>query len=319
MKRILLGLVLLIGLQSCKEIIATNIGESLPSLILPQVNDTVAENPVQFKWNEIEGATKYHLEIAKPSFAAIQSFVVDSSVANTSIFLSLDSNEYELKLTAMNAGYESHTLGPIKFWVGVQPSSNSGLVSLSSPAEAEYFNLNNYSGQFTWQDISDASFEFSLRKGASYVSTDIKETVSGLTSNQHTSSINLDEGEYHWGVRAYFNTGGETNVATRKFYIDTVKPNVPALTAPTGSVSPGEITFTWTTAADEGVIMSPIESFIEVAEDINFTIGVQTDTVSGSSTSFILNGSGTRYWRVKNTDAAGNISIFSPIAEFILF
>ena len=42
--------------SSCKEIIAKNISSDVPVLIVPSVNDTVQFNPVQFKWEEVDGA-----------------------------------------------------------------------------------------------------------------------------------------------------------------------------------------------------------------------------------------------------------------------
>ena len=77
-------------------------------------------NPVHFKWEEMEGASIYRLEIVSPSFASINQFLLDSLVVGTDFYLDLDSNEYELRLTAQNGVYESQILAPVKFWVGVQ-------------------------------------------------------------------------------------------------------------------------------------------------------------------------------------------------------
>ncbi len=319
MKKIILGLIIFLSLQSCKEIIATDITETLPSLILPQVSDTVQNNPVQFKWNEVTGATDYHLQIVSPSFANIESYAIDSMVNLTTIFISLDSNEYEMKLTALNEGYTSHTLGPIKFWVGVQPSSSSEFVTLTSPTDASYFN-ESFTGLFKWSSLDEiSSYEFSLRKGSSYQSPNIIETSSGISASQYTINETLDEGEYHWGVKAYFNSGTETPVATRHFYIDTINPVVPILVSPTGSVTPGVVTFSWTNSADPGTEHSPITSVLEVASDVNFTLDFETSTVSTLTEDITLSGTGIRYWRVKNIDGAGNVSSFSAIGEFTLF
>jgi hypothetical protein len=319
MKIILYSIIIFISFTSCKEIIATDITDTLPTLILPKENDTLQINPVHFKWEETTGATKYHLQIVSPSFSNIEKYAIDSMVVGTSIFLSLDSNEYEMKLTAINAGYKSKTLGPIKFWVGVQSTQSSNTVVLTSPANSTYFN-ENFNGTFSWQSLQNvSSYEFSIRKGTSYASSNIIETQAGIVTNQYNLVASLDEGEYHWGVKAYFSNGIETIVSSRKFYIDTTHPNVPTIVSPSGSVTPGEITFTWTNGTDLGNIQSPIKSIIQVAENQEFTLGLIEDEVLGQSTTITVQGSGTRYWRVKNTDEAGNVSSFSSVAEFTLF
>ena len=92
-------LLLLLGLGifavSCEKIIAEDITAETPVLVLPSVNDTVNQNPVHFKWEEIEGASKYHLEVVSPCFSAISQFPLDTIVTGTDFFFGLDSSQYE--------------------------------------------------------------------------------------------------------------------------------------------------------------------------------------------------------------------------------
>lgn len=318
MKTIGIITILVLILTSCKEAISVNISDSTPVMILPQVNDTVAENPVYFKWEEVEGATKYHLQIVSPNFNNITTYPVDSMVSGTSIYISLDSNKYELMLTAVNEGYTSHTLGPIAFSVGIQPSASAGTVVLTSPVTDTYFN-EDFSGLFSWQTLSGASsYEYSVRKGTSYASSNIIETAGGIVTNQYTLAATLDEGEYHWGVKAYLSAGGETMVSTRRFYIDTINPLVSTLISPSTSVPTGATTFTWSTGTDPGTIHAPVTATVEVAEDANFTVGVLSTTSTGTTATISLSGTGLRFWRVKNTDAAGNESAYSTSGQFTL-
>lgn len=321
---VLTSAVLVLGLQSCKEIIATDISETVPVMILPQVNDTVQNNPVHFKWEEIEGATKYHLQIVSTSFSNIESYEIDSMASSTSIFISLDSAEYELMLTAMNEGYTSHTLGPIKFWVGVQPSESSGFVTLLSPADGAYFNEDyaddpDFEGEFDWSALTGAdSYEFSLRRGSSYTTGTVVETSPGIEGTSHELDATLTPGEYFWGVRANLTSGGETVISTHKFYIDTVNPVIPTLVSPSSSVQTGSVVFTWSNSADPGSPKAPVHSTVEVAEDVNFTINPQSEDFMGTTGTMTLEGVGQRYWRVVNWDEAGNFSSYSTVGEFTL-
>lgn len=292
---------------SCEKIVAEDISNDLPVVILPTQNDTVQSNPVHFKWEEMEGATKYHLQVVSPSFTSINEYSIDSIIEGTNFFISLDSNEYEMKLTALNAGYESLTIGPIKFWVGVQPSSSSGNVLLSTPDDMEYVN-GAFDGQFSWSSLTSAtSYEFSLRQGTNFSTGTVLDAQNGISTLTYSSGIVFTEGVYSWGVKAYLNGGTETIYSTRKLYVDLTDPNTAVLTVPAdfSLQSQGVIPFTWSNGTDPGTVHAPVNSFIEIATDTGFTNVVQSQSVQSNTVDITL-GAGTYYWRVTNTDDAGN-------------
>lgn len=321
MKHFILIALAAIFLQGCKDIIAENISGKTPQIILPYNGQTVMQNPVHFKWEPIEGATKYRLQVASPSFSNIQIYALDSIVTGTDFYMALDSNSYELKLTAMNAGYTSHTLDKVFFTVGVQPSGGGNAVVLQTPADSAFFkSAAAFEKTFTWTQLSGASYyEFYLKKGASFANGQQLDYDAHVNPPTKTiaETIVLGEGQYHWAVRAYLTSGSETALARRKFFIDTTKPNVPVLVSPNLSQTPGDIVFTWTTpGTDPGAVHAPIHAVIEVAENQTFTVGLVTREATGNTATINLIGIGDRFWRVKNVDAAGNISIYSNIMAF---
>ena len=296
-------------LTSCKEIIAEDINGQTPVLILPSVNDTVETNLVHFKWEELEGASSYKLMVVSPSFASISTYELDSIVTGTNFYYSLDSNDYEVKLVALNAGYSSDTLGPIPFVVGTQSSSSSGNVVLTSPADGVYDNA-TFDKDFEWNALTNiTSYEISIREGSSFATGSQIDFGNNFSSPLFTSSQNFPEGEYHWGVKAFLQSGDETLYTTRVLYIDTTAPNQPVLGAPAhlSSEFAGTITFTWNNGTDPGVINSPITSLLEISSDTGFATIVDFQSVQGSTADIALT-NGVYYWRVTNTDAAGNIS-----------
>ena len=46
-------------LTSCEKIVAEDISGELPVLLLPASGSQLSDNYVQFKWQEMEGASKY--------------------------------------------------------------------------------------------------------------------------------------------------------------------------------------------------------------------------------------------------------------------
>ena len=159
---------LLLVFTSCKDVIEKNIEGDTPVIILPAAGDTIPFNPVHFKWEELDGATKYRVEIVSPSFSAIQSFVVDSVVTGTNFYFGLDSAQYEFRLTALNAGYESHTTAPVTFWVGTSSGGSGTTVLLNEPLNNAYVN-EDFDGKFSWLALPGANtYTFELHRTATF-------------------------------------------------------------------------------------------------------------------------------------------------------
>lgn len=300
---------------SCKEIIAEDITNRIPVLILPAVSDTVMQNPVQFKWEAMEGATKYHLQVVSPSFSTISDYVLDTIITGTTFSFPMDSAVFELKLTAMNGGYSSQTLGPIQFWVGIAPTINTSSVVLQAPIDALYVN-GTFNGPFTWQTLSGAtSYEYSLRKGAAFATGTIEHTQNNITPQSYTlpGMVILSEGTYYWGVKAY-TAASETNFTTRTFKVDVTAPNAPTLISPNNLslLNAGIIPFSWSNGVDGGTIQAPIRSYIEVSIDPAFATIDYASNIIGNTTNLDLS-VGFYYWRAYNLDDAGNVSFYSTV------
>lgn len=321
MKNVMLSLsiFLMLSLIGCDDFIAKNISDKTLVVLVPAVNDTVNINPVHFKWEAVEGATSYHLQVVTPSFSGISDYVIDTVITKTDFSFSLDSNVFEMKLTATNAGYTSKTSSALKFWVGVHASPSSNKIVLTAPSDTAYVN-DGFNRTFTWQALASAvNYEISIRKGSSFAIGSIeymKNNVSSTSITPSTNELALSEGIYWWGVKAYTATG-ETYYSTRKLGIDLTEPNDPLLVAPlaTNLVNEGVVSFSWNNGADPGTVKSPVHSTIEVSGNSSFTDIKQSSELIGNTKSFTLT-SGIYYWRVKNVDEAGNNSSYSTSVEF---
>lgn len=295
-------------LFSCNKIIEEDISDDIPILILPQNNATISTNPVHFKWHEMNGATKYHLEIVSPSFDNISSYDLDSIVTGGNFYFNLDSNQYEFRITAMNGAYSSKTLGPISFVVGTSLGSSNPAVTLNSPNQNAYFN-GQFDGAFSWFTLPGTNtYTFELHETTTFAGPllDIFDQIgtNGITS---LDGQTLGEGTYSWGVKAFLSNGEETNFSKRIFYIDTIAPGISngLLPANNSNEPSGSITFEWTLPTDVGTIQSPVQSILQISTDITFTSLLAPDTTSNLSlTKTLLQG--TYYWRVQTVDEAGN-------------
>ncbi len=312
----LLLLFISLSIFGCKDFIEKNISDETPVLILPANQDTIPANPVHIKWEELEGATKYHIEIVSPSFTNIQSYPLDSVVAGTNFFFGLDSAQYEIRITAVNAGYKSKPSDIKRFWVGTSAGNSNSQISLLSPLAGEYFN-EDFEGKFKWSPLTSvavSSYTFELHKTNSFAGANVIPPIDQLGITDITipeaAGSELTEGPYCWGAKAFLTDGTEINFSKRVFYIDkTVPPGFAALSAPANNstVTNGSA-FSWTIPTDQGNIQSPRTSRIEIATDAAFTNIVQTvpNLTANTANVTFSNGSGTYYWRVIVSDVAGN-------------
>lgn len=308
---------LFLGMTSCKDIIEEDITTEIPVMILPMAGDTISEYS-HFSWQPLEGATHYRLQIYSPSFANPALIAFDSTTSATSVFVSLVPNDYQYKLTALNNGYSSLPLGPISFKVDTIAGSQAQ-INLMTPVSSSYYNA-SFNGFFSWSALSGvSSFEFSLRSGTNYQTGTILHSQNAIVSSNVTvNSVTYTDGNYVWGVKAYLsnNTSTETFIGT--FQIDATNPVTPTLVSPVNSANVNSpVTFSWSNAADVGVIQSPVSSVIEVANDEAFTDIVDTETTTNTSTQLTLS-AGSYYWRVYNIDEAGNQGSYSPTRQLVV-
>lgn len=310
-----LVLFIALSLFGCKDFIEKDISGETPVLILPGNNSTINANPVHIKWEAMEGATQYRIEIVSPEFGNIQSFPLDSIVSGTNFFFGLDSAQYEIRITAMNAGFSSKPSAIKRFWVGTSQGGANSVV-LGSPVSNKYFN-EDFDGNFSWNILPNAqSYTFELHETNTFAGPNVISPIDqiGITGiNVGITGNDLEEMAYCWGVKAYINGGGETNFSKRVFYIDKTDPPLAGLSSPTNNsaIGTGVITFTWALPADLGAIQSPRTSKVQIAHDTSFTnlVEITPDVFSTQNTKDVeLLTPGTYYWRVIVTDEAGNVT-----------
>lgn len=318
MKYLIVLLALIPIFTSCEKIIAEDITGEVPVLILPTNGAQVTINPVHFKWEEMEGASKYHLMVVSPSFANPQSYVLDTLITGTEFFYSLDSNFYELKLVGVNGGYRSDTLGPIAFEVSAAGGGGGGTLVLTNPSNGNFVNA-SFGGNFNWTPLQNVdNYEFALREGTDFSIGNPLETQPGISTTNHTYTPALSEGEYVWRITANF-TSGTSTFTTNSFSVDTTTPNQATLSLPLDASTQfsGTVDFTWSNGTDPGNINAPVISYLQFADDVAFS-NPDEYLVSGNMESLDFTAFGTYYWRVINIDAAGNEANSSAIYSFII-
>ena len=71
---------------SCKKIFETDITDQVVQVIIPQDGSSTTVNNVHFKWEAMDGADSYRLQVVSPSFLTINTYNLDSLVSGTEFY-----------------------------------------------------------------------------------------------------------------------------------------------------------------------------------------------------------------------------------------
>jgi len=301
----------------CDDVIEDDITDDVITTVAPLDNAEINGNTVQFRWNGIEGANEYRLQVNNQATNAI---ILDS-VVDTSIFdYTMDPGNYQWRVRGENFAYTTPYSFDSRFSVVASTNLEGQTVTLDNPTNNEY--LNDSEITFTWEAISTATFyKIKISKVEENTETEIYDNndnkINGISITIGNSVI-TEDGEYKWEIQAGNDTS-ETDYFSGTFFIDTQEPPKPTLTAPTtGETADAgeEITFTWT-FEDTGVVQSGITGTIQISENENFNEVL--NTVSNvSEYKFTFDNPGTYFWRVRGKDDAGTTGDYSDPFQIII-
>jgi hypothetical protein len=300
-------------LVSCEDVFEEDISDDIIVVVSPKDNTTIESNVVNFQWNELDGAKKYRLQVLDIN----ETIVVDSLVAKTSLNIPLLTGSYQWKVRGENFAYESNYSAVSNFSMVTTDDLSNQQVVLTSPDNNVYKNSTDLT--IKWQKLAAATSYY-----VEVINTTTSESVYKSESTTETSvtlnSTNLTkDANYQWKVRGINSTSQTAQFSSRNFFIDTVVPGVPINSLPavnaviTNNVS---TTFTWVSPTDTGTVKSPLLYTIEFSTTNTFTTLFYTTNNATTSYQRIFTTIGDYYWRIKTTDAAGNVSAYSAPFKF---
>ncbi len=300
---------LLMGV-ACNDFFERDLSGEDVTLISPANGYTTTVFTQQFSWNEVKGASRYRLQIARPSFAALQAYAADTLLGGTSFAYTLAPGYYEWRVKALNNSSESNYSAVHSLHIDTTSDLSAQQVLLVAPAQ----NFDSRSGTplFTWQPISIASgYHIIIKSGTSWStgSTIISDTVSTTFYNVSAAQA-LGEGQYTWGVRAINAISYTQNFATRSINIDLTAPPTPTALSPLNNTihSPGTFTFTWNRPVDQGIYRAARFDSLYIYTDSLYQNLYGKYEETGLSRSESINNQGTYYWFLVGFDRAGNQS-----------
>lgn len=304
---ILNGTILISSLYSCTEIIEPDISKEQVKLISPTENYISSNTTILFKWNEMEFATSYRLQIVSPSFSIPNQWVIDTSLANANLALNLFPGTFEWRVKAINSSWES-IYSYRKFTIAKDTDITQQSIHLISPKSFDTTNLSTV--LFQWESLPDADmYTFRLSYNGNLV------FEHQLSQDSMLININHGEGTYIWMVRGenqYYNTA----FFSRSLTLDTIPPGMPELVIPLNNTTFADsiVNFGWERT---GTSIAFVNDSLLVSSDSLMSTSVIKLRTSQTWTQEVLS-AGTYYWKVKSIDAANNQSVFSETRKLII-
>ena len=309
MNRYIIVVMMVATFAGCSEILyETDISNEEVCIFAPTDMAELSNTNVSFSWCEIEGATGYRLQIAKPSFTNATEIVLDTIISNTEFSKTLLPDSYQWRVKAQNAVYEtSYTTSAFT----LVDNTDFTQINVHLEAPIDNFITNQVTQNLTWTAVNGAT-DYRIQVWQPDTNGIL---VTDEISNSNQKDITFNEGSFVWRVRAQ-NATANTQYSQRTILVDTTVPNTPTLQTPADAttVPAGSITFTW-----ERVLIDGSEELdsLYIYNDAALTNLFSKEEVMNNTYSIDL-AANTYYWRMKSFDRAGNESDFSSTFSLIL-
>jgi hypothetical protein len=289
---------------SCDKIlIEKDISDRSVTLIAPKNEAQFFSTGVTFTWNEVEDATSYQIEIAKPNFQNPLQVIIDSSVTTTTFSQQLPIGSYEWRVRAINNSYKTPYASRTLIIVSNQDFQSNTIV-LTTPAN----NLvsNSVIQTLSWQPIIGAT-GYQIQ-----IINDSNTIVLDQNTNNTSYNYTFSEGSFQWKVRASNGTEN-TLYSARTALIDVTPPNIPLPINPTNfsTITTPNTSFEWTRAPISG---STEKDSIYIYTNSSLS-NLQSKNLATNPFTIPLI-TGTYYWKLKAFDASGNSSNSSTTFSF---
>lgn len=301
-------ILIVITLISCDEIFDKDIAKDKVSIYAPADNASISSNTVLFKWNELDGAKFYRLQVVSPSLAAPSLVFADTIIATNQFNLTLTPGNYQWVVTAINNTAQTNS-DTLNLTILQSSDLSKSTVANLYPQTA----LASAGATLSWDPITSAD-RYILVLWSPTWQTGVKIRTDTVTSAELTVA-SLTEGKYAFGVKA-INETSATAYATANFIIDRTAPGTATLISPAEGfkiIGTTSVALSWNRASDNG---SELHDSIYIADNTQFTNCIR-ERVNAQSITKTIAQTDTFYWYVRSCDAAGNVGANGTYRSFI--
>ncbi|MDJ1501252.1 hypothetical protein [Xanthocytophaga agilis] len=293
--------------MGCDEIFEQDITNKKVVLMAPADSAASVKVTQTFRWQTLEGARQYRLEIGSPSLLEASDYFIDTTTSATSLRLVLQPGRFEWRLTALNAGYTSQSA---ERYLRIDTSSDLGQQSFRLLYPANNSTQGSNAITFQWEALPMAD---------RYVFELDGETIDTLSSNRFIKTFATDSRSYSWQVTALNAKSSKAADQAFTFSIDMSNPTAPTLVSPLSNATLQNlpVTLSWQRGAT-AVVRDSVYLYTN-AQTLITGYPKAVTTTSYQITSSTTNlGAGTYYWAVKSVSTSGKASSLSEMRSFTL-
>lgn len=303
----------------CDDIIEDDITDDSIALQAPLDRTEIIGNSVQFRWNGIEGADEYRIQINNKRTNTI---ILDILVGTTLFDYTTNPGSYTWRVRGENFAYQTAYSFNSEFTMVASTNLEDQKVALDAPINNEY--TNDPEITFSWNPISTATFyKIKISKVEGTTETVVFDNNDDNISDASFtigSSVITEDSQYKWEILAGNDESVTAYSTPRNFFIDTQDPPAPVLEMPASGNTAAiddEVTFTWG-YTDTGEVTSGITSTIQIATDQDFNDVIDTGSNAATEYVYTFITADTYFWRVIGKDDAGNTGAYSEVSQIII-
>lgn len=108
MKQLFILLLSLFIFSACEDIFVKDITDKRIDIVAPANGAIVNKKEITLVWEELNGATDYHVIIVSPSITEVLYYACDSVTKDYKLKVSLPNGVYEWSVQASNSAHISH-------------------------------------------------------------------------------------------------------------------------------------------------------------------------------------------------------------------
>ncbi|MBU7033152.1 MAG: carboxypeptidase regulatory-like domain-containing protein [Theionarchaea archaeon] len=272
-------------------------------LKLPANGTTVTTQTPTFEWYQVEGATKYKLEVRKDSVDGTKLFEVEATGTSFTPTAILNPGTYYWRVMSYRNDVWTGSWSTQPFSFIVQTGGALAAPVLTAPTTGSTV---SFPLTLRWGSVSGA-YSYTLEYSRDNSFTGAKSVT--LFGTEYVINTALEEGRWYWHVRANASQGGTGPWSTSWSFV--VGLPVPQLLSPSDgtSQSTSTINFDWTDVTSSqisGELFDLDHYMLQYSTSSTFEVQntISIDTSQGlplrdSRYGPINLGDGTYYWRVK--------------------
>jgi hypothetical protein len=295
---------IMILITSCDDFIEKDLTNRHITVLTPADNSISSTYTQLFMWDDLEGASEYHIQIVKPSFSVIQQFIADTTVHYNQFAITLQPGHYQWRIKGEN-GSSSTSYQTYTFTIDSTNDLSNQTVHLLSPANNGY--VNDLQQTFSWDALPSATnyiFQ-AFTSSNSPIAASLQSTPNNFVNYSFPS-----QGTYKWKVYAQ-NATSSTIASEATVIIDTITPATPIQISPLN---------------DTNLVVDPVQlkwnssygaTSYRLQVSTNPTSFTETDTVlTGTIYNFSTAAGTIYYWRVKAIHNQVSESAYTPAKSF---